>query len=183
MISKEGTLWSKLQAAGLVDDVMTRLRGQASLRDVAAWLQEQGIATTFHAVKRIKDKHFDDWLLRKVGVDSIPEETHDINLDTIRRLGVMLNRECRGLSGMAEIARFVPVFEKYHSILMTRKADFRAEEKERRQLAMRVVDLLDNEDRLAKAKQLNNDMRKDGLEARITEIARVVWGDALAPAA
>lgn len=177
------SLFHRVTEAGLMDATMERFRAGETLASVAAWLTEQGITADIAQTHRFKRSHYDDWMMEKAGIEVKPEEAGDVNLDTIKRLSVILNREARGLSGMNEISRFVQTFARFHEILMSRKADMRAEHDARRKMAMRILDMLDNEERLAKVKEADSQARAEGLEARIANISERIWGDVFNKAA
>ena len=156
---------------------MERLRAGETFAATAAWLVSQGVHADIAQVYRLKKGHFDEWMMGKAGIEIDPSDASDLNLDTIKRLSVILNREVRGLNGMNEIGRFVQTFGKFHEILMSRKADFRAEHGERRKMAMKILDMLDSEERLAKVKDADSQAKAEGLEARIANISERIWGD------
>jgi len=139
MKGPQNTLFHRVSKAGLLDSTMERFRAGETLAAVAAWLTEQGIQTDIAQTHRFKKGHYDDWTFEKAGIDIKSEDTNDINLDTIKRLSVILNQESRGLSGGAEISRFVQTFARFHEILMSRKSDMRAEHDARRKMAMRIL--------------------------------------------
>jgi len=183
MKGPQNTLFHRVSKAGLLDSTMERFRAGETLAAVAAWLTEQGIQTDIAQTHRFKKGHYDDWTFEKAGIDIKSEDTNDINLDTIKRLSVILNQESRGLSGGAEISRFVQTFARFHEILMSRKSDMRAEHDARRKMAMRILDMLDSEERLAKVKEADSQARAEGLEARIANISERIWGDVFGKAA
>jgi polyhydroxyalkanoate synthesis regulator phasin len=59
----------------------------------------------------------------------------------------------------------------------------RAEHDARRKMAMRILDMLDSEERLAKVKDADSQARAEGLEARIANISERIWGDVFGKAA
>jgi len=122
MKGPSNSLFHRVSTAGLLDETMQRFRAKQTLKDIADWLGEQGIQTDIATTHRLKKNHFDEWLLTKAGIEIDPSKGEDLNLDTIRRLSVLLNREVRGLSDMAEISRFVQTYAKFNEILMSRKA-------------------------------------------------------------
>jgi hypothetical protein len=183
MKGPSNSLFHRVSTAGLLDETMQRFRAKQTLKDIADWLGEQGIQTDIATTHRLKKNHFDEWLLTKAGIEIDPSKGEDLNLDTIRRLSVLLNREVRGLSDMAEISRFVQTYAKFNEILMSRKADARAEHDARRKMAMRILDMLDSEERLAKVKDADSQARAEGLEARIANISERIWGDVFGKAA
>lgn len=170
-----GGLHQRITEAGLIDDVMERFRAGGTLIEISKWLTDQGVEANVTALHRFKRAHYDDYLMTKAGIEINPEDTTDINLETIKRLAVIFNREVRGLSGMADVNRFVGAFARYHEILMSRKADMRAEHDAKRKLAMRIIDLLDNDERLQKAKDTSNEAKAEGLEARIAALSEHIW--------
>lgn len=170
-----GGLHQRITEAGLIDDVMERFRAGGTLIEISKWLTDQGVEANVTALHRFKRAHYDDYLMTKAGIEINPEDTTDINLETIKRLAVIFNREVRGLSGMADVNRFVGAFARYHEILMSRKADIRAEHDAKRKLAMRIIDLLDNDERLQKAKDTSNEAKAEGLEARIAALSEHIW--------
>lgn len=178
-----GGLHQRITEAGLIDDVMERFRAGGTLIEISKWLTDQGVEANVTALHRFKRAHYDDYLMTKAGIEINPEDTTDINLETIKRLAVIFNREVRGLSGMADVNRFVGAFARYHEILMSRKADMRAEHDARRKMAMRILDMLDSEERLAKVKEADSQARAEGLEARIANISERIWGDVFSKAA
>ena len=183
MKGNTNTLFHRTSDAGLLDATMERFRAGETLASIAAWLVDQGVHADIAQVHRLKKGHFDEWMMGKAGIEIDPNDAADLNLDTIRRLSVMLNREVRGLNGMNEIGRFVQTFGKFHEILMSRKADMRAEHDARRKMAMRILDMLDSEERLAKVKEADSQARAEGLEARIANISERIWGDVFSKAA
>lgn len=170
-----GGLHQRITEAGLIDEVMERFRAGGTLIEISKWLTDQGVEANVTALHRFKRAHYDDYLMTKAGIEINPEDTTDINLETIKRLAVIFNREVRGLSGMADVNRFVGAFARYHEILMSRKADMRAEHDAKRKLAMRIIDLLDNDERLQKAKDTSNEAKAEGLEARIAALSEHIW--------
>lgn len=170
-----GGLHQRITEAGLMDEVMERFRAGGTLIEISKWLTDQGVEANVTALHRFKRAHYDDYLMTKAGIEINPEDTTDINLETIKRLAVIFNREVRGLSGMADVNRFVGAFARYHEILMSRKADMRAEHDAKRKLAMRIIDLLDNDERLQKAKDTSNEAKAEGLEARIAALSEHIW--------
>ena len=177
MKGPQNTLFHRVRKAGLLDATMERFRAGETLAAVAAWLTDQGITADIAQTHRFKKGHYDDWTFQKAGIDIKSEDTNDINLATIKRLSVILHQECQGLSGGAETARFVQTFARFHEILMSRKADFRAENEVRRKIAMKIIDMLDSEERLAKVKDADSQAKAEGLEARIANISERIWGD------
>ena len=170
-----GGLHQRITEAGLIDEVMERFRAGGTLIEISKWLTDQGVEANVTALHRFKRAHYDDYLMTKAGIEINPEDTTDINLETIKRLAVIFNREVRGLSGMADVNRFVGAFARYHEILMSRKADMRAEHDAKRKLAMRIIDLLDNDERLQKAKDTSDEAKAEGLEARIAALSEHIW--------
>lgn len=170
-----GGLHQRITEANLMDEVMERFRAGGTLIEISKWLTDQGVEANVTALHRFKRAHYDDYLMTKAGIEINPEDTTDINLETIKRLAVIFNREVRGLSGMADVNRFVGAFARYHEILMSRKADMRAEHDAKRKLAMRIIDLLDNDERLQKAKDTSNEAKAEGLEARIAALSEHIW--------
>lgn len=183
MKGPQNTLFHRVSKAGLLDAAMERFRAGETLASVAAWLTEQGVSADIAQTHRFKKGHYDDWAFEKAGIEVKADDNADINLDTIKRLSVRLNQESRGLSDMAEISRFVQTFARFHEILMSRKADMRAEHDARRKMAMRILDMLDSEERLAKVKEADSQARAEGLEARIANISERIWGDVFSKAA
>ncbi len=98
MKGPQNTLFHRVSKAGLLDSTMERFRAGETLAAVAAWLTEQGIQTDIAQTHRFKKGHYDDWTFEKAGIDIKSEDTNDINLDTIKRLSVILNQELSQLS-------------------------------------------------------------------------------------
>ncbi len=174
-----GSLLSRITAAGIVDGVMSRLEAGDSLASIVESCARHGITTSPPAVWSMKRRHLSEWQSARVMEDAEKEGlTGPDLLATVQN--VLLSRLGRfavACQTLEQLRLLIPLHSDVVRATVAQKAENRQERDSIRRFAMRVDDLLADDDKLAAVRAARAGAAVHGTEARLKAIVQTMWGD------
>jgi hypothetical protein len=173
------SLLARLRAVGIEDAVMAALEAGQTLRAVHDIITARGIDTTLPAIHDLKTRHLAAWVSRRVMADARQEGVDAETLPEAVRLLLLakVGRVAVEATGADQIKTAVAVWAEWMRAAVADRADARAEWESRRKVAMKIEELLANEDKLAAVRDAHATAAAYGTEARLKAIVLSLWGN------
>jgi hypothetical protein len=174
-----GSLKSRIDAAGITDGVFASLEAGEPLRVTVEICAKAGIPTSAGSMLAMRRRHLADWQAQRLAREA---EAEGISAGDLRETvqGILLARigrfahSCTTLESLRTVGQ---AFADWTRASVAERAEARAERDSLRKLAMKIDDLLADEERLAAVKRARDAVTHRGTEARLEAISVALWGD------
>jgi hypothetical protein len=173
------SLLARVTASGLADAVFSALEAGRPIREVAELCKSRGVDTSPAAVHSLKRAHLHHWSARRIVEEAAKEGIVEPTIPaTVRR--VLLTRigrlalDTHTLEGLRVV---VPLFSDWTRSNVAEMAEARASRDSLRRFALRLEDLLADEQKLRELREAREKVAGEGVEKRVEAIIRTLWGE------